>query len=272
MGEVTRIQWCHHTFSPWWGCTRESEGCAHCYALDKTHRFAKDGYRYFGDKHWNEPLKWNRKAEREGVRRRVFPSMCDPFEDREEVVPHRTRLWGLIDQTPHLDWLLLTKRPQNMMSMRPSRWANRFPDNVWLGVTAENQKRADERIPLLLRTPAVLRFVSCEPLLESIRFQRKHLGQGSDCPECGFMVGVGEDGCCTSCGADVMFYGVDWLIAGAESGHKRRPMKEDWVRELRDQAVAARVPFFYKQRAESKRMVSMPFLGGRQWAEVPSVN
>jgi protein gp37 len=244
MGEVTKIQWCDATFNPWWGCHRVSEACANCYAVGTANRWGLkwDGeYRFFGEKHWREPLAWNRKAEKAGVRPRVFcGSMCDVFEDRRELDVPRSQLAHLIDETPHLDWLLLTKRPKMAASMVDGAWR----PNMWLGTTAENQKRADERIPWLLKAPAVLHFVSCEPLLEQLDLRKYLKGERH----------------------------VRWVITGAESGARRRRMDEEWVRDLRNQAIASDVPFFYKQRAESKRMVSMPYLGGRQWAEVPSVH
>jgi protein gp37 len=218
-----------------------------------TARFAKGGYRFFGDRHWNEPRRWNRKAERDGVRRRVFPSMCDPFDRNPDLGAVPTRFRELVEQTPHLDWLLLTKRPQNIGLWAPLQWVEEgFPPNIWLGVTAETQQRADERLCYILTLPVKVAFVSCEPLLEQLDLGPYLEGEW----------GESEEG-------HIGGRRLDWVITGAESGRKRRPMQEEWVKQLRDQCVAANVPFFYKQRAESKRMVSMPYLGGRQWMEVP---
>jgi len=118
MGKDSKIEWTHHTFNPWWGCVKVSPGCEHCYAEAFAKRVGKKVWgaqsdrRFFGDPHWREPLKWHDEAVITGERRRVFcASMADVFEDRDELIPHRIRLFQLIANTPKLDWLLLTKRP-----------------------------------------------------------------------------------------------------------------------------------------------------------------
>ena len=118
MGKNSSIEWTDHTFNPWWGCARVSPGCNNCYAEAWARRVgeniwgAKQDRRVFGEKHWGEPLKWNAEAQEQELRRRVFcASMADVFELRSDLDPWRDRLWALIDQTPWLDWLLLTKRP-----------------------------------------------------------------------------------------------------------------------------------------------------------------
>ena len=162
----TKIEWTDYTFNPWWGCTKVSEGCANCYAERLAHRFDKNLWgpgssrRGFGDEHWTEPRFWNRKAQREGVRRRVFcGSMCDVFESHLDVKYHRMQLWRLIEETPALDWLLLTKRPENIERMLPQRWSSfgyfelhkrladgpTMPNNLWLGISAEDQKCFEAR-------------------------------------------------------------------------------------------------------------------------------
>jgi len=119
--------------------------------------------RYFkAESGWKEPLAWNLKAEKAGERHRVFcASLADVFEDRRALDVHRERLWALVERTPSLDWLLLTKRIEHVGSMVP--WGDAWPTNVWLGCTAENQRRVDERLPHLLSYPAVVRFISAEP-------------------------------------------------------------------------------------------------------------
>lgn len=145
MGENSKIEWTHHTFNTWWGCVKVSPACDNCYAESLSKRFGdhwgpKAEYRTFSDKHWNEPLRWNRAAEKAGERHRVFcASMADVFDNRAPEGA-RERLWALIRQTPHLDWLLLTKRPQNIAEMLPEDWGDGYP-NVWLGVTVENQRK-----------------------------------------------------------------------------------------------------------------------------------
>jgi len=259
MGTNSKIEWCDHTFNPWWGCVKVSEGCANCYAETFANRFGNwwgpdAERRFFGAKHWNDPLRWNRKAERDGVRAKVFcGSMCDFLEDRADLKELRGALYNLIYDTPMLDWLLLTKRPENR-HLLPLYWlGGGWPDNAWLGVTAENQRTADERIPLLLQTPAAVRFVSCEPLLSEINLRR--IGYEMD----------GIDYCVDALTGDATWLerrdigselmgepgtALDWLIAGGESGPGARPMHPEWARGLRDQCQAAGVAFHFKQWGE----------------------
>ena len=220
MAKDSRIEWTHHTFNPWWGCVRVSPACAHCYAETWARRLGADLWgrgaerRFFRDDHWRHPVRWNAEAARAGARRRVFcASMADVFESRAELNPWRARLWPLIEQTPWLDWLLLTKRPQNIRRMMP--WQSEWPSNVWLGTTAENQKFANLRIPQILEFPARIHFISAEPLLGplSISQWRK----------------------------------IDWVIAGGESGHGARPTDPGWIRSLRDECDSAGVAFHFKQ-------------------------
>ena len=224
MAKDSSIEWTHHTFNPWWGCTKVSPGCKNCYAETFSRRIGQHIWgpsadrRFFGDAHWREPIKWNSEAARVGARRRVFcASMADVFERRPELAPLRQRLWQLITDTPALDWLLLTKRPEHVLRHVP--WTGTWPDNVWAGVTAENQRWATKRIPLLLQLPAAVRFVSCEPLLGPLDLTAWIRGNRR----------------------------IDWVIAGGESGHKARPMNPEWARALRDQCTAAGVPFHFKQ-------------------------
>lgn len=244
MGENTRIEWADHTFNPWIGCTKVSPACDHCYA--ETLATARLGVawgshaerRRTAPSTWRQPLAWNRRAEREGRRFRVFcASLADVF-DNQASEDWRVELWRLIRATPHLDWLLLTKRPQNIAKMLPSDldhgrgngWQNGPWPNVWLGTTVENQAEAYRRIPHLLAVPATIRFLSCEPLLEAIDLSS--------------IQARSEDGC--------LFGGsrIDWVIAGGESGPKARPSHPDWFRSLRDQCQGAGVPFFFKQWGE----------------------
>lgn len=229
MARDSKIEWTHHTFNPWWGCAKVSPACDHCYAETWAKRVgqavwgAKSPRRFFTDKHWAEPLRWNREAREDGERRRVFcASMADVFERRAELNEWRERLWGLIEETPLLDWLILTKRPQNISKMAP--WENEWPDNIWLGTTVENQKFADLRLPHLLKHRAKVRFLSCEPLLGEIDLKKWMKPKPRK-----------------------KLYGIDWVIAGGESGPSSRPMHPDWARSLRDQASAAGAAFHFKQ-------------------------
>ena len=277
MGIKTGISWCDHTFNPWWGCEKVSPACEHCYAEAWAKRYGYDVFgvdkprRFFGDRYWREPLAWNAAAVSAGVRRRVFcGSMCDVFEGDDsganETDYARDRLWDLIHETPHLDWLLLTKRPESVLNMVPSEWSDPdgvkrncaymstdelevipdrplgWPANAWLGVTAENQAMADKRVPILLQIPAPVRFLSCEPLLGPIDlYTIQAIDDLSERFNFNCLIRTVDGKSST---------GIDWVIAGGESGPDARPTHPDWVRSLRDQCQAAGVPFFFKQWGE----------------------
>jgi len=210
---VTKIEWCDFTFNPW----------------------GSNGTRVVAwEAMWREPVKWDKKAEAAGVRHRVFcASLADVFEGEDtmppdaidKVTPARRRLGQMILDTPNLDWLLLTKRPENVMRYARDMWC-RFddsyplPPNVWLGVSVEDQATADERIPHLLRVPATIRFLSVEPLLGPVDL----------------MLLGGQ-----------RIHGVDWVIVGGESGHGARRFELDWARSIQSQCDKANVPWFFKQ-------------------------
>jgi len=260
MGENSKIEWCDHTFNPFVGCTKISPACDHCYAEGWAKRTGganlwQGERRRTTDANWRQPLKWNREAEASGVRRKVFcASLADVF-DNQVPVEWRTDLWRLIRETPHLDWLLLTKRPQNIAKMLPGPLSTHpWPwPNVWLGTTVENQEEADRRIPHLLAVPAAVRFLSCEPLLGELNLEPYF-----DC--------------------------IDWVIAGGESGPNARPPMIRWARTLREQCWAYHVPFFFKQWGEfapddpaaehtAMRRVGKKkagaLLDGREWRQFP---
>ena len=230
---------------------------------------------------WKKPLKWDCDAAKAGERRRVFcASLADVFEDWQGPIlgangeqvwicgegwfcgtaneanqlptqagvraltmsDVRARLFRLIDATPNLDWLLLTKRPENIARMMPAYFPGYIAEagamnqegarpNVWLGVSVEDQQRADERIPLLLQASAAVRFLSCEPLLGPVDLTAHK-------PPCVPSWWQGDLNPLSR---------IDWVIVGSESGHKRRPMEESWARSLADQCRAAGVSFFMKQ-------------------------
>jgi protein gp37 len=230
VGADTKIEWAHHTFNPWMGCTKVSPGCAHCYAVRQTARrgvkWGPDGVRVkTSASYWLKPITWNRRAEREQTRFRVFcASLADVFEENAQVSCWRGALFELIERTPFLDWLLLTKRPENISGMIATaigrrRW-NALP-NVWLGTTVESQEYVDQRIPELLRNPAAVHFLSCEPLLGAVRLDH--------------WLGAGE------------VEGIDWVIVGGESGPWARPCHSDWVESLVEQCRASDVAPFVKQ-------------------------
>ena len=313
MAENSKVEWTHHTFNPWMGCTKVSPACKHCYAeRDFDHRLRQvqwgpNGTRVLtSDANWAKPLKWNRDVEKEyeiaqaqwvadccvgtksypepelqQFRKRVFcASLADVFEDwqgpilnskgerlwidsasstwlfsskeeseRSELARQRgveagtmsdvrSRLFALIDATPNLDWLLLTKRPENISGMLfdpDSLNGHKYRENVWLGTSVENQEYAHERIPQLLRcrdlSPVL--FLSCEPLLGPVQLcdleRESEDGQAFDW---------------------LSSAGINWVIAGGESGPEARPTDPEWFRSLRDQCRTAKVPFLFKQWGE----------------------
>jgi protein gp37 len=248
----SNIAWCHHTFNCWWGCDKVSEACKFCYAESFAKRTGHDAWgpkadrRFFGDKHWAEPLAWNAAAEKAGERHRVFcSSMADVFEDRRDLDEHRARLWKLIEATPHLDWLLLTKRPECMARLAPAAWAQAWPTNVWAGTTIENQRRAEERILWLLSIPASVLFISAEPLLEVVNLRRIEVVK----PEPPNGPGVYVDALTGHVAGpdEIMPRKVSWVIGGLESGPGRRPCEVAWLQSLADQCAAAGAAYFVKQ-------------------------
>ncbi|MDN7654348.1 phage Gp37/Gp68 family protein [Burkholderia multivorans] len=255
MSENTKIEWCDHTFNPWEGCQKVGPGCDHCYAETRNARFAGGTAVNWGPgaprrrtspANWRKPLVWE-AAHAEffashGRRQRVFcASLADVFDN---AVPDawRADLFDLIWNTPHLDWLLLTKRIGNAgpMIARALELAGRNVNtlwpwaNVWLGATIVNQAEANRDVPTLLAVPARVRFLSMEPLLGPVNLAKSG-ALWSDMN--GNIVDATARG----------LRRVDWVIAGGESGPGARPMHPDWARSLRDQCAAAGVPFLFKQ-------------------------
>lgn len=240
MAENSKIEWTDHTFNPWIGCTKVSPGCDHCYAeqrMDKRLHVVNWGTnaprKRTSVANWREPIRWNAAHEKffaeHGRRQRVFcASLADVF-DNEVPAQWRFDLLKLIEQTPNLDWLLLTKRIGNAAEMlekavraiNHGRWGwsdNVFP-NAWIGATIINREEMLRDAPKLKMVPARVRFWSVEPML----------GDLGDIP------------------ADLM---PDWIIAGGESGPDARIMHPAWPRRLRDQCETADVPFLFKQHGE----------------------
>lgn len=229
MSETTGISWTDSTFNPWWGCTKVSAGCDHCYAETFDKRTGGDHWgkgaerRVFADKHWNEPLKWNRDAV--GKTHRVFcASMADVMDD-EAPAGQRERLWELIDSTPYLTWQLLTKRPHRFSRYLPYRFAHK---NVWLGCTAENQEMYDVRWPLLRQASLeydLTSFISYEPAIGSVSMH--------DCADRHPEWKANE------------FPG--WLIFGGETGAGRREMQAQWAESIAKECLDNGTAFFMKQ-------------------------
>lgn len=275
----TNISWTDFTFNPWWGCMKVSPGCENCYAETLASRWGHKIWgpaktterRLFGEDHWIEPLKWDAAAEHEGARKRVFcASMADVFEDHPMLAFERRRLWLLIETTPHLDWLLLTKRPENIAGMLPAGY---WP-NVWLGTSTEDQQRADERVPILLRhrDQAPVLFLSVEPQLGPVTLFDTSEGvlRGVGVIRSGGRSHDGPSG--LSEWIDDSYPGIDWVISGGESGPKHRPFDPAWARQTRDECQAARVAFHFKQVGGLHHAAGGRLLDGRTHDEFPVVD
>lgn len=219
----SKISWTDHTFNPWMGCAKVSAGCAHCYAEALTSN--RMGLSVWGREaprqrtsaaYWRVPRGWNTAARRSGQPQRVFSgSLCDVFEDRPDLAPWRADLWELVRSTPDLDWLLLTKRPENIAAMLPSDWGEGWA-NVWLGTSVE-QMRVAHRIAALAAVPAVVHFVSYEPALGPLH--------------------------------EADLSSIEWLIYGGESGPGFRPDDPAWARAMRNRCRESGIAFYYKQAA-----------------------
>lgn len=240
MAENSKIEWTDHTFNPWVGCTKVSPACDHCYAENWAKRTGQS-HLWAGERrrtsaaNWRLPLKWQREAKSEGGRKRVFcASLADVFDN---TVPDawRADLFGLIAETPDLDWLLLTKRIGNaadMIARATSLHGWPWP-NVWLGATVVTQAEVDRDVPKLVNTPAAVRFLSCEPLLEEISFRWAvwHHAYNAN-----HLDGLRM---------------LDWIIVGGESGKGARPMAQQWAEQIREQCEEAGVAFFMKQGSQA---------------------
>lgn len=219
MSTRTAISWTDHTWNPWQGCTKLSPGCAHCYAEREHLKYRLPDFAVVrrSKTTFDAPLKWKEPA-------RVFTCSWSDFF-HEGADEWRADAWAIIKATPHLTYQILTKRPERIRRHLPADWGGGWL-NVWLGVSVENQRWTSRILPLL-RVPAVVHFLSCEPLLGPVDLSP-------------FTCKEGYDG-------DAFVPGVDWVIVGGESGPDARPMAENWVREVRDQCAADEVAFWLKQ-------------------------
>lgn len=253
MAENSKISWTTHTFNPWIGCAKVSQGCKFCYAATLNERYKwvtwgpGEARRRTSVANWNKVRAWDRDAAKSGIRPRVFCASLADWLDEEVPAAWMADLLCLIRDTPNLDWLLLSKRPENWRGRIESiktkdesmaAWllgwliANDPPSNVWIGTTVEDQENADKRIPVLLDIPARVRFLSCEPLIGPVDLENERRS---------YLTDIGRPG------AKPVQRGVDWVICGGESGAKARPMYIAWARSLRDQCAIAGVPFHFKQ-------------------------
>src|SRR5512139_3357516 len=286
MADRSKIEWTDATWNPVTGCTKVSPGCDHCYAERVTERFHGKGsfnQIVLHDNRLDWPLRWKRS-------RRIFVnSMSDLFHDGIDDA-YIANVFAVMAQTPQHTYQVLTKRHGRMRSLvggdlydlmartlsvddelgRPVRLKLRWPlPNVLLGVSVESQRWADIRIPALLETPAAVRWLSCEPLLELVDLYW-HLfptpcpnGCGCRWPDDADRRECACDGpCCTD--AWKPSPGIDWVVVGGESGPRARPMHPDWARCLRDQCLDAGVPFLFKQWGES-----LPLIGHREFLDLP---
>jgi protein gp37 len=259
MGADSNIEWTDHTFNPWIGCQKVGPGCDHCYAeAMMADRYGRVEWGPHGSRqrtspaNWKKPLAWDRAAAKAGRRDRVFcASLADVFDNHGSITSDwRGDLWRLIHRTPNLDWLLLTKRPGNILDMLPDgygapAWGEGWP-NVWLGCTVVNQAEADRDIPKLLAVPAAVHFLSMEPLLGPVDLTSIKLMLAPDVIGARFNALTGRyNGRLAPKDAS-----LDWIICGGESGLGARPMHPDWARSLRDQCQAAGVAFQFKQWGE----------------------
>lgn len=309
MAKRTKIEWCDATFNPWVGCTKISPACENCYAeRDFGHRrhFAEWGpgkpRRKTSEAYWKKPLRWNRKAEHEGTRLKVFcGSLCD-IGDLEAPAEWFDETMNLVTNTPNLTWLFLSKRPETLKERLASFGKRYLPNtlpgcdaakglmpwplpNLWIGVTTENQKMADKRIPILLNTPAIGRFVSIEPILGEIDFNQWMIDDRhymARCPRCDWIgssrhCGSGDywpqDGCeCPECGYECDNLPgdrkIDWVILGGETGPNARPLNPHWVRTIRDQCQRCEVPFFFKQWGEFEYQLRQGVCAGMTYHDI----
>lgn len=241
--ENSKIQWTTHTFNPWIGCTRVSPGCQHCYAetlMDTRYGRVKWGpdqpRSLTSTSYWRNPVRWNRQAENTGERLRVFPSLCDVF-DHEVPSLWKDDFHELIAETPHLDWLLLTKRHKEMLVEMTERYGDSPPDNLWLGVSVENQEWADKRRASLRAVAAATKFVSYEPAIGPVDWS----------------------------GWDF----VHWMIVGGESGPGSRRFDSMWAADALDWCRAYGVAFFMKQKGSNSDVACRDAKGGdpSEWPE-----
>lgn len=241
MPDRTAIEWTDATWNPVTGCTKVSPGCAHCYAESITLRFKRGGPYLPGKTtivlhpdRLEVPSKWK-------APKRIFVnSMSDVFHEEVPFV-FVSRIFDVMRENPRHTFQVLTKRPEHMLKYLNSPEFEDWPENVWIGVSVENQYWAEQRIPILQQVPALVRFLSVEPLLKEVDLR-------------------------------TLLNGIHWVIVGGESGPKARPIDPMWVRQIRDDCVEADVSFFFKQWGGRHSKSRGRQLQGRKWSEMPTAS
>lgn len=263
MAETTEIAWADSTFNPWIGCTKVGPGCDNCYAealMDtrwhKVNWGAGKLRQRTSPANLALPARWEREheafaAENGGRRRRVFCASLSDVFDNEVPTAWRDALFATIKATPHLDWLILTKRVGNVKKMVPSEWIEtHFPLNVWLGITVVNQEEADRDIPKLLDLRAMIRWLSMEPLLAAVDLftipNTGGLAEGQRSLDVLRRMAWEVHGSdyVDTCGIEP---GIDWVVVGGESGPKARDFDIGWAKSIVAQCREADVPVLVKQ-------------------------
>ncbi len=231
MAEQTKISWTLATENFWMGCTKVSEGCQHCYAEPIVNRIAPpfNELKRTSDKTFYAPLSWKEPMF-------IFANSISDFF-HPDADPWRGDAWSVIRRASWHVWQILTKRPALVRERLPSDWGRGW-DNVWLGVSVENQRAADQRIPLLQAIPASIRFLSIEPLLGEIDLSNHLLD------------------------------GIGWTVVGGESGPHYRSMNIAWAKKIRDLCIAKNVPFWFKQQSDPRPEMN-PYLDGKEWRQRP---
>lgn len=250
MAKISKIAWTHGSFNPWAGCAPVSPACDHCYAETWAKSTGFVGWgphaqrRRTSAKYWNDPIKWNAEAVAAGARYRVFTASLADIFDNAAPDAWREDLWALVRATPNLDWIVCTKRIGNAPAMLPTDWGHGYP-NVWLLITVTDQHEAERDIPKLLAIPAVVHGLSMEPLLGPVRFARTNLPPAND----GLSRHIIPAGWL---GPDA----INWVIVGAESTPRARPLDLAWVRSIHDQCKEAGTAFFLKQLCERGKPIA----------------
>lgn len=238
MGIETEISWTDHTWNPWMGCIRVSEGCRNCYAEQLTKN--RMGLKLWGPgnirqrtsaSNWRNPYTWNRQS----PGRTFCASLADIFEDHPQANAWRSDMWQVVRDCQNLTWQILTKRPENIARFLPPDWGQGW-GHVWLGTTVEDMRVA-ERANHLRAVPAAMRFLSCEPALGPMD--------------------------------DLNLAGIGWVIYGGESGPGFRHDNEAWVRGLRDNCRRSGTAYYFKQRAASRPGLRPVELDGEVLREFP---